>query len=447
MRIEKASPTIQENYLIEQKQTGNVTSSNLALFAFATAFLPRVIGALGAPSTINFLHFITIPWVCGFVLAKSRIRDRLQFIISQELLLGLALLLGVITASALLNNAGIINIVLSFLLLAEPFMWLLTVVSLPFSPSSLERFRRWWMRFGFMNLLFALIQSFVLHLDQINADHIKGVFLGQGSGHVVGGSISLAFVVYYFSSAKNQPIWIRGMIIAASLIHLVKADAKQVLAVFLAALVVLILIKVQDLGKFIQYMGIATVFVGLITLAAQTVFKALLVWFDWDIQRQGMELKLSGFSILPNFYHSPLNWLLGLGPGHTISRLGGWMVWDYQDLLQPFDITVSNASKAVWRVVANNWLGDRSSWFSPLFGWAGIWGDLGLLGLAAYIYLWILVWKRLCYDDLSKFFALTVLLFGTILTQIEEPGYMLFMTGIIAIRWQEHRNQQALDRF
>jgi hypothetical protein len=137
---------------------------------------------------------------------------------------------------------------------------------------------------------------------------------------------------------------------------------------------------------------------------------------------------------------------LGLGPGHTIGRLGGWLVWDYQDLLRPFDVTVSNASKAVWHAAGESWLGDRSSWFSPLFGWAGIWGDLGFLGLAAYIYLWILVWRRLCFDDLSKFFALTVLLFGTILTQIEEPGYMLFMTGIIAIRWQEHRNQQVLDR-
>ena len=442
----KTSSTAPENYLVERKQTGNVASSNLVLGAFATAFLPRVIGALGAPSAINFLHFLTIPWVCGFVLAKSRTRDRLQFIISQELLLGLTLLLGVITASALLNNAGIINIILSFLLLAEPFMWLLTVVSLPFSASSLERFRRWWMRFGLINLIFALIQSFVLHLDESNADNIKGVFIGQGSGHVVGGSVSLAFVVYYFSSAKDRPLWLRGAIIAAALIHLVKADAKQVLAVFLAALLVLILMKVQDLGKFIQYMGIAVVFVGLITIAAQTVFHALLTWFDLDIQAQGMALKLSGFSILPTFYHSPLNWLLGLGPGHTIGRLGGWLVWDYQDLLRPFDITVSNASKAVWRVASQSWLGDRSSWFSPLFGWAGIWGDLGFLGLAAYLYLWTLVWKRLCYDDLSKFFALTVLLFGTILTQIEEPGYMLFMTGIIAIRWQEHRNQQALDR-
>ena len=442
----KNSLAAQESYLVEQKQTGNITSSNLVLFAFATAFFPRVIATLGIPSAINFLHFLTIPWVCGFVLAKSRTRDRRQYIISQELLLGLAILLGVITASALLNNAGIINIVLSFLLLAEPFMWLLTVVSLSFTAESLAVFRRWWMRFGFINLLFALIQSFVLHLDELNADNIKGVFIGQGSGHVVGGSISLAFVVYYFSSAKDRPVWIRVAIVAASLIHLVKADAKQVLAVFLAALLVLILMKIQNLGKFIQYMGIAAGFIGLITIAATTVFRALLTWFDLDIQRQGMELKLSGFSILPTFYHSPLNWLFGLGPGHTISRLGGWMVWDYQDLLRPFDITVSNASKAVWHAASSSWLGDRSSWFSPLFSWAGIWGDFGFLGLAAYIYLWILVWRRLCFDDLSKFFALTVLLFGTILTQIEEPGYMLFMTGILAIRWQEHRNQQALDR-
>lgn len=444
MKLETVSPSI--SYLTKPKGKGAFRGSNLALWAFATAFFPRVIAALGVPSAVNFLHFVTIPWVCGFVLAKSRTKDAKQFAISKEVVSALGILLGVIVTSAILNDAGVINVILSFLLYGEPFMWLLIVVMLPLSSTLLTKFRTWWMRFGLINLLFALVQSFVLRLDALNADNVKGVFIGQGSGHVVGASVSLVFAIYYFSIAKHQSIWVRGLLIVAALIHIVKCDGKQVLAVFLSGLLILVLVKVKELGKLIQYIAIAIVFTGLIILAANTVFHALFTWFDLDIQQQGMELKLSGFSILPTFYQSPLNWIFGLGPGHSISRLGGWLVWDYFDLLKPFGVTVSGASKAVWSAASQSWLGDRSSWFSPLFGWAGIWGDLGFAGIGAYLYLWWIVWQRLCSSDISRFLVLTVLIFGTILTQIEEPGYMLFTTGIIGLNWQEHRPSLATRR-
>lgn len=445
MRTRDLSSETQESYLVEQSQKGRITVSNLVLIAFTTAFFSRILDALGVPAAVNFLHFITIPWVCGFVIAKSRIKDHRQALILQEILWGLGILLSVVTASALLNNAGMINIVLSFLLLGEPFIWVLAIIALPLSSTGLERFRFWWMRFGLINLLFAFIQAFVLRVGQSNPDYIKGVFIGQGAGHVVGGSISLAFVVYYFASAKDRPIWVRASLLVAAFVHIMTADAKQVLLVFLEALVLLILLKVQDIRKFIQYMAISITFVGLLVLAANTVFGGLLTWADLDVQREGMALKMSGFSIIPTFYHSWLNWLLGLGPGHTVGRLGGWLVWSYQDLLKPLDVTVSQASVAVWDATSASWLGDKSSWFPPLFTWSGIWGDLGFVGLAAYIYLWALVWRRLCYDDLSKFFVLSVLLFGLILTQMEEPGFMLFVTGILALRWQEHRGKNSND--
>lgn len=76
--------------------------------------------------------------------------------------------------------------------------------------------------------------------------------------------------------------------------------------------------------------------------------------------------------------------------------------------------------------------------FSPLFGWAGIWGNLGFLGLAAYLYLSFLVWRKLCLDDFSKFLLLSVFAFGLIFSQMEEPGYMLFVATIIGLQWQEN---------
>ena len=63
--------------------------------------------------------------------------------------------------------------------------------------------------------------------------------------------------------------------------------------------------------------------------------------------------------------------------------------------------------------------------FSPLFGWAGIWGDLGWFGLGTYLYLGFIVWRNLCLDDFSRFLVLTVVVYGFFLTQMEEPGFML----------------------
>ncbi len=417
------------------------SDSDLVIFAFATAFFPRVLAGLGIPPAINFLHFFIVPLVCFYVLRKAQFKDYKQWSIVKNILIGLFILLALMLFSAIINNAGIINVFLDFMLLGEPFILLLSVICLSMSPESIDKFKARWLKFSLINLLFALCQILVLRLNNQNADLIKGVFVEQASGHVVGASVSMAFAVYYFTTAKNQPIWIRSAIGFATLFHIVKADAKQVLAVFILALVVLIFLKAGSLIKFLQYIFLVLVFAALIVLLANTVFRALLIWSDLSVQIEGMQLKLSPFTILPTFYKSPLNWLIGLGPGHTVGRLGGWMVWEYKSLLGPLGLTTSKASVAVWSATNASWLGNKSSWFSPLFGWAGIWGDLGLAGLSTYIYLWWIVWKKACLSDLSKFLTLTVLVYGFMLSQIEEPGYMLYMTGIIALSWQTQQTR------
>jgi hypothetical protein len=115
------------------------------------------------------------------------------------------------------------------------------------------------------------------------------------------------------------------------------------------------------------------------------------------------------------------------------------MLVDYWNLLGPLGATIHPASQAVWVTWRGYYL--DSSFFSPLWGWVGIWGDSGLLGLAAYLYLGSIVWRRLCTDDFSKFMLLTVLVNGFIFTLMEEPGYMLSMAMVVGLRWQEHQIQ------
>ena len=75
--------------------------------------------------------------------------------------------------------------------------------------------------------------------------------------------------------------------------------------------------------------------------------------------------------------------------------------------------------------------------FSPLFGWAGMWGDLGIVGLISYFLILGTIWTQICVDDLSKFLLLSVAVNGLIFSQMQEPGYMLYTVLIIGIRFQE----------
>lgn len=115
------------------------------------------------------------------------------------------------------------------------------------------------------------------------------------------------------------------------------------------------------------------------------------------------------------------------------------MVHQYRSLLDPFGVTIHQASFDVWREASSFYIMSRSSMFSPLFGWAGIWGDLGVFGLASYLYLAWLVWHYLCLEDFSRFLLLTVFVFGLIMSQMEEPGYMLSVTALIGLQWQKNQ--------
>lgn len=430
-----------------------VQLSLLVMFAFCSAFYPRVFTLLKFPSIINFFHLGIVPFGCLFVIANTRTRSQRQIAISKAIIFGLVMLFAVMVASALLNSAGMINIVVDFLLLGEPFMMLLAIVSVPMSATRVEQFRSLLIYSGFINTLFAFVQRYVLnmHTHPGLADNIKGVFIAQGAGHVIGASVALTFGLYYFLHIKTVPLWLRVCVLLATFWHMLLADAKQVLLSFLVGWVILLLTKFKNIGQALKYILTAILLVCMLIWCIQNVpaFAAFNTWLQPDLygpNGEATRLKLSTFSIVPTYYHSPLNSWFGLGPGHTVGRLGGWMLVEYKDLLSPLGATIHVASKAVWSAVANSWLGDRSSIFSPLFGWAGIWGDLGFLGLGAYLYIWLLVLCFICKTDFSRFLVFTVFAFGLVFSQIEEPGYMLYTVSLIGLQWQEDRYRRTAKR-
>lgn len=434
---------IVNNTTLSKKKKGLIPLTTLVLFSFSSAFFPRLLLLIKFPSIVTLLYLVIIPAVTVFVLGKTKVKSRVQINAIQQLFLALAIFFGVNLASALLNNAGIINACLNFLFFCEPFLFLAALIGLVITPERLEKIRTFIIFSSFTNLILALIQGVINRTG--NPDYVKGVFIEGGAGHVLGASVSLTFGIYYFVAAQNRPLWFRGGVVLATLIHMNMADAKQALLVFLFAGVLLLFLKLKDIVQAIKYLSLAGIFGSIFYWATQNIpaLDGFNTWMRPEIygpQGEATLLKTATFRLVPTFYHSPLNSWLGLGPGHTVGRLGGWMLDKYADLLAPLGSTIHPASAAVWRAVGMSWLGDQSSMFSPLFGWAAIWGDLGWLGLISFLCIWFVVWHKLCFDDVSKFLMLTPLVFGLIFTQMEEPGYMIYLVAIIGLRWLERQN-------
>jgi hypothetical protein len=438
--------------LARKKQKGYLKNSTLIILSFASAFFPRCLEAIGFPGPINFVHFLVVPFSCLVVLLTSRNHSQKQRIIVRQLLTGLLILAVVIVASAFLNQAGVINAFLAYMLLTEPFILLVAIASLSLSSDAFKRFRAWFVGFFGFHLLLVYVQKYLLrvdtwgHLNLEPPDRIQGVFFLSGGGHVVGASVSLTFAVYCLMAAKFMPLWVRILIVLAGLWHIIISDAKQVLMTFMISGIILFFLKLQDIVALIKYLigGLACGYAFLWCVKNVSAFKAYKTWADPELygpNGQGTLAKTTAFRVIPLHYESFLNWWLGLGPGHTIGRLGGWMLHQYKDLLEPLGATIHQASFDVWREGSSFFIVSRSSLFSPLFGWAGIWGDLGFLGLAAYLYLAWLVWRYMCLEDLCKLLLFTVFVFGLIFSQLEEPGYMLSVAAIIGLQWQE---KQAL---
>lgn len=423
-----------------------IKNSQLILIAFATSFFPRIINSIGFPPVVNFVHFAVVPLCCGIAIFTSRPKLVKQIYISKLLMVGLFIILICITLSALLNRAGVINAFLSFMLLAEPFILLLAIIVIPMSMVSLDAFRTWIIRFGIINIFLAICQHFLISFGLLAVrsmqpvDNVQGVFYLSGSGHVVSASVSMSLALFNLKSKNKQSLLIRILIFIAAFMQLLFADAKQVVIVWFIAAILLIIINAKDLKTTLQY-GITLVLssIGLWwCINNLAIFSAFKTWIRpelYGLDGLATRLKLAPFQIIPSYYESILNWLFGLGPGHTIGRLGGWMLKDYASLLQPLGATTHPASQAVWETYRGNWL--NSTFFSPLWGWAGVWGDLGIIGLGAYIFLFGVTWFYICSDNFARLTLITMIIFGFIVTQMEEPGYMLSMTALIGLRWHE----------
>jgi len=439
-----------------------IDNSTMLLIGFATAFFPRLLSSFGAPSVINFAHFGVIPAAVTVAAFTTKTSDRKRIAIVSTLLMCLLSLFSCTLASAFVNGAGVVNIILHFLFTAEPFVLLIGMIAVPMRGEKLQRFRYWLLGFVLFNFLLAIAQSILIPAGIYPKpqggtiqDNITGVFGGGGgsAANYVSCTVSLYFSIYFLGHFKNLPLWGRLLPLFGALYQTQVSDSKQVFLALAVGWGLMSLTKTDNPVKLITYVSAALIFVMGFSWALHNLESPFLApyqnWVDrpiWGWNGLAAQTKFAAFRIIPSHYESPLNWLVGLGPGHSVSRLGGWVFRDYASLLFPLGGTVHPASTEVFEIVRTSYLPQESTVYFPLFTWAGIWGDLGIIGLGIYLYLAIVVWTRICVDDLGKFMLLSTACFGLILTQMEEPGHMLTVACLLGLRWQEQREKEEIQK-
>ena len=190
-----SNTTIAFNRAEQTKHT--ITNSQLIVWAFASAFFPRLLDLAGAPAIINFVHFFTVPFTCVVILLNCNSRNKQQIATIKSLVLGLFILFSVLVVSALVNQAGFINVAIDFMLLGEPFILLLAIVGLSINSTRFLKLKQRLYAFFWFHLASIYIQKYILRVDtwewlgMVGHDRIQGVFLLSGAGHVVGASVSM----------------------------------------------------------------------------------------------------------------------------------------------------------------------------------------------------------------------------------------------------------------
>lgn len=411
------------------QETFNVRISLLVLIALFFTLFPRIITSLGFHYSLNFFHYFFV-FCLTIILMIKRLNES-----SKKIIILLILFILCVFISYFINKSGFINFIIDVFIIIEPILFLLFIVAIKWPLKSILRFRFWVLGFSFVNLFLCYWQALVLNFGH---EEVQGLFLGMGAGaHLAGGMAFSSAIFILLGTNWSRKLRFSNFLLFSLVV--VFTDAKQVFAVFLVALLVLCTFKIKKKSIAASYFLIFAIGLAIIYLMAISISPRLLIYLNYDILYAGISQKLSVFGHISGFNDSITNLLFGLGPGHTVSRLA-WMLPKYDFFTNYLGATISNVTEYMWHINKSHYLShpvSGSSMFSLFFFWAGLWGDLGLVGTIVYVSIWVCIYRYFCPDDLSKLLLIAIIVYGGVLTWMEEPGHMLFTLALIGLNYQQ----------
>lgn len=409
-----------------------VASSLWAVGAVCAVVLSRVFVEIGAPGLVNHVHF-------GMALvaaARGLISNRPWTPVARHTAMAGGLVLVVAYISAAANGVGLLEPGLTWLLLMEPFLVAFGLVRDPPSPAARRRIGHLFVALLIVQLPFAIWKFLKFGFS----DSVRGTFLDQGAGaHVMGAMALVSATGAILSGHVRNRIWIVAIAVLALALNIM-ADAKQAIGMYvLAALAVGVINSPRHWPRYVVALG---GIIGLVYFAAG-YHPALQQFTNRTLLERGVRSKFSVVPLVASHFDAPTDWLLGAGPGTTVTRVALMALPGYRSegtSGMPFDLKPSLIAQQVWYENSIGELSGKhgSSAWSLISSWVGIWGDLGLLGLFGYVLAGFALWRaaRRIEPRAAQMVRLTLLFtggLGAVYSYLEEPGLMLVAAAWVAL--------------
>lgn len=442
--------TISQNQLISiGKYNGRGFSYTLALLAIAAAVFSRPLVSWGLPGVLNFVH---VPLAVLAFAAIPHPPNREIRVVGATI----AVFAAHVTASALINGVEPIRFVSALILWLEPP--LLAYVAWVALTDQERRDQR--ARVGVVLLMAVIAAQMVVMTFQIprqlslpGGDEMQGTFVGSGTGaHVAPAVVLVGVVILLDSVLRFRRRRVRMLLLAGFGLFLAQmANARAVSVLFVVGLIVgTAVIGHPKLGKRSMAVLMSLLVATIVWMTLPLV--ANVPGFDrqlpgWTAKAYGVQQAVEDMGRDVSFA------VVGQGPGTTLSRVA----------MQTPDVNL-NPSSAVAslgiettdftrEVVANRRTVAiaSSSLFSPATTFVGLLGDVGVVGLAIYLAIWLPIGRALFRESRHSrslsgpILLITAVLLGTIQIWLEDPGFVLPLTFFIALvasgnlRYLDHR--------
>lgn len=402
--------------------------------AIATATLSRVAVVLGAPHFLNFAHF---PLALGaFVVALLKGRSSPT---AKRIGTCLWVFLAVNILSWAINDGEILRPILNWLVLMQPFLLLYALLATPVTDRTTYLLWNLVLAIAFVQVPLGLWQR--VFISKGNPDLVQGTFMGSGTGAHVAGAVALLgalSLVCKGAGSKSSHVRIFCLASAIPLFGMaVMADAKQVIVAFVPGLLFAI-VKITGIRPSTVILPIA--FLCIILFASFHFYKPLQKLGERGLMSGGLEGKRFALvTILSKMAETPGGWLLGLGPGNTVSRVALMTPGAQLDATSSISILGLKTAPVTRRLIAvstGNWLWKSSSAWSAECSWFGLIGDLGLAGLAVYLWILVIAWMELgggWLGSSAKGALLSMAVLGGVYSWLEEPGFTLLVVLVVGV--------------